>query len=121
MRPQVQASPEHGRNHREARDQVPSEAVLELWKVEMNEPEDVGDRYECALGDAEIDDRHRQGDVFQRLALVEETDQREREECCRDDEVERLRTENVSPGFHGSGLVEVPQVVACGSACCRAR
>src|SRR5262249_12583955 len=73
----------------------------------------VADRHQAALHESQVADRCDEGDVLEPHAFPEEADQGQREECAEENEVERLRAENLAPALGGAHYL----VASGGSSC----
>src|SRR5687768_3062128 len=95
--PAIQPSEQHGRRDRKAREGIPAQVVFENRQVAAHDAEDVHDRQQLALVDAEVhhgcDERH----VLQLDAFPKKTRERERRKRCKQPYIESLARQQLLP------------------------
>src|SRR5690606_35292442 len=106
----VEPAPRDRRRDREQRERVPREVVREERQARADGGENVRDRQELTLEDAEIQDREHERRELQRPASPREADQRENGERGEQTEIERLVAGELEPGRRVVELVEAPRI-----------
>src|SRR5690606_7819590 len=106
----VEPPPQDRRRDGEQRERIPREVVREDRQARADRREDMRDRQELTLEDAEIEHREHERRILQRPAAPREADQRESGECGDETDVERLVACETEPGRRVVELVEAPRI-----------